>query len=370
MASQIQTTERIKWVDILRFLGMSLIYWGHLGISGNTVLYVFAHHVPLFFFISGFFATLSPKEGSFLKFLWKKIRGIVFPYLIFTILFYILQLATGEMKPSDLPSALLVFVRGIRNEAAGPLWFFTCLFVVAVSFELIKRIIHAVLGSGKVSKTIVFLVAAAIYAAAICLLKHEPAQDPRWIWNVDSAMVYIFYYALGALLFPLIRNWKYRSRKAAGKILFFLFFFLSLAFAVFTLINGEAFTAQVADLFRTLTGSIKGQEILFELYGLLSALILIFFELCIARMICLIPGIRSFLAYVGKDSLYHCGNELIIKYFGGLLISALGLGMLMKNDWMLLLYSILCLIVLTFTLNLIERLAFGHLFGQGKRKIK
>ena len=38
--------------------------------------------------ISGFFATLLPKEGSFLRFLWKKVRGIIFPYIFFTILFY------------------------------------------------------------------------------------------------------------------------------------------------------------------------------------------------------------------------------------------------------------------------------------------
>ena len=68
--------ERIAWVDILRFLGMTLIYWGHLGTSGNVTLYIFAHHVPLFFFISGFFAGLLPAEGSFFQFLWNRAPSI------------------------------------------------------------------------------------------------------------------------------------------------------------------------------------------------------------------------------------------------------------------------------------------------------
>ena len=358
--------ERIAWVDILRFLGMSLIYWGHLGVSNNIVLYIFSHHVPLFFFISGFFATLLPKEGSFLRFLWKKVRGIIFPYIFFTILFYAVQLATGQIRFAELPSALLVSALGIRNRVPGPLWFFTCLFIVVIAFELIKRIVSAVLGSSKAAKVVVFLIAAALYVVGICFLGHEPAQSPEWFWNVDSAFVYIFYYALGALFFPLIRKWKYREKRSFGKVLFFVFFALSLAFAVFTCLQGAAFTAQVEALFQDLFIGHVSAEILFELYALISALIMIFFELCIARMIALIPAVSRFLAFVGKDSLYHCGNELIVKYFGGLLISYLGLRAFMNNDWFLLLYSIVCMIVLTFTLNLLERLLLGRIFGNGQ----
>ncbi len=360
------TKDRILWADILRFLGMSLIYWGHLGVSDNLLLYIFSHHVPLFFFMSGCFAKLTPQDGSFFSFLWKKVRSIVFPYIFFTLLFYVLQLITGELSFKALPMALLVSAKGIRNQAPGPLWFFTCLFLVVIAFELIKRIMSAVFGGSKAANVFSFLIASALYVVGICFLGHEPAQDPLWIWNADSAFVYIFYYALGALFFPVIQNWKYRQRKSAGKVLFWIFFAAALAFAIFTCLNGAAFTSQVRGLLQGSFSNVLSQDIIFELYALVSACIMIFFEVCIARMISLIPGIGRFLAYVGKDSLYHCGNELIIKYFGGLLISVLGLKAYMNNDWALLLYSILCLIVLTFTLNLLERLLLGRIFGSGK----
>lgn len=361
-----ETTKRIAWVDILRFLGMSLIYWGHLGVSNNIVLYIFSHHVPLFFFISGFFATLLPKEGSFLSFLWKKVRGIIFPYIFFTLLFYVMQLITRQLSFSKLPSALLISAVGIRNKVPGPLWFFTCLFIVVIAFELIKRIVSVIFGSSKATKIISFILAAALFIVGICFLGHEPAQDPKWFWNVDSAFVYIFYYALGAFFFPVISKWRYRERKLFGKVFFFIFFILAFAFALFTCLKGADFTAQVEGFFVTLFKEQVSADILFEVYALLSACIMIFFEICISRFLALIPAISRFLAYVGKDSLYHCGNELIVKFFGGLLISYLGLNAFMNNDWFLLLYSIICMTVLTFTLNLLERLCLGRLFGNGR----
>lgn len=362
--------ERILWVDVLRFLGMTLIYWGHLAPGGNVTLYIFAHHVPLFFFISGFFAGLTPSEGSFFQFLWKKIRSVVLPYIIFTLLFYALSLASGQLRFSELPAALLVSAEGIRNRAPGPLWFLTCLFVIVIVFELIKRLLSAVFGNGRLSAALAVLLSAALYAVGICFLGHEPAQDPQWIWNVDSACVYILYYALGALFFPLIRDWSFRKAGGAGRFFVFFFFALSAAFGAFTLIRGQSFTAEVSALFDRMTSGAVSGAALFELYGLISALILIYFELCLARLLALIPGAGRFLAFVGKDSLFHCGNELIIKYFGGLAIASLGLESFLQNDLFLLLYSILCLIVLTFTLNLLERLLFGSLFGTGQLRFR
>ena len=358
--------KRIRWVDILRFLGMTLIYWGHLGTSEGVTLYIFAHHVPLFFFISGFFASLSPAEGSFFRFLWKKVRSLILPYLFFSALFYALQLAVGQLRFSQLPSALLVSAAGVRNQVPGPLWFFTCLFIVAIVFELIKRIMSAVFGNAKMGGFFSVLAALLLFLVGICFLGHEPTQDPLWFWNADSAFIYILYYALGALLFPLMKEWNFKGKTFSGKVFFLVFFVLSAAFAVFFLVKGADLSAWVSSFFMPFGTRWFPGEAFFELYALFVAMILIYFELSLARLLDLVPGISRFLAYVGKDSLYHCGNELIVKYFGRLAISALGLTGFFSNDFSLLFYSILCLIVLTFTLNLIERLLLAPVFGTGR----
>ena len=44
--------ERIKWMDVAKFFGIWAIYIGHYGTAvGNAYTFVFAFHVPLFFFL-------------------------------------------------------------------------------------------------------------------------------------------------------------------------------------------------------------------------------------------------------------------------------------------------------------------------------
>jgi hypothetical protein len=38
------------------------------------------------------------------------------------------------------------------------------------------------------------------------LLPYRPIFEPSWFWNIDSALYYFFYYALGYAVFPYIRK--------------------------------------------------------------------------------------------------------------------------------------------------------------------
>jgi len=79
-----QTEVRYNWVDALKFLGIFAIYLGHFEkAAGFSFKFVFTYHVPLFFFISGFFA-ISKKEITFLSFLKKKLNTLIIPYFVFS----------------------------------------------------------------------------------------------------------------------------------------------------------------------------------------------------------------------------------------------------------------------------------------------
>lgn len=46
--------NRINWVDIIKFFGIFTIYLGHFGeVAGLGYGFVYSHHVPLFFLVSG-----------------------------------------------------------------------------------------------------------------------------------------------------------------------------------------------------------------------------------------------------------------------------------------------------------------------------
>lgn len=70
--------SRLQHVDIARGISIICIILGHLGISQiNRVVYTF--HVPIFFFITGFFLQSGGDEISFIK---KKARTILVPYAV------------------------------------------------------------------------------------------------------------------------------------------------------------------------------------------------------------------------------------------------------------------------------------------------
>lgn len=340
--------QRIRWADILKWAGMLLIYLGHLPVSENTYLFIFAQHVPLFFFAAGFFAKTEPREGSFFAFLWKKIRSLVIPYFLFSLLTILYMCIVGMRAWSAVPQMLLDMVVGIRNQTpAIQLWFLPCLFVISVFFELAKRIIR--------SKWFLALIVVALYVVGIFFLGHQPTTDPSWPWNVDSAFVYLLYYFLGALLFSFFNKWKYKRQKSGVKALWWILFLLSAAYEVLLLLKSVEISAY---LNQTLGGT------WFQVVNLFSTCLLLFFFVCLAKLLEKIPGVSAFLARVGKDSLYLNGNEMIFKNLFSLLFGALGLKQLVYgSDLSMLLFSFLLMVLLTFTINLLERLAFGKLFG-------
>ena len=341
--------QRILWADILKWAGMLLIYLGHLPVSDNTYLFIFAQHVPLFFFAAGFFASMEPKDGSFWAFLWKKIRSLVIPYFLFSLLTILYMCIVGMRAWFAVPQMLLDMVIGIRNQTpAIQLWFLPCLFVISVFFEILKRILR--------SKWFLALIVVALYVVGTFFLGHQPTMDPSWVWNVDSAMVYLLFYFLGALLFPIFNAWKYKKQKGGIKALWWILFLLSLAYEVLLLFGSVAIAAFLEQSLGTIG---------FRIVNLFSSFLLLFFMICLSRLLSLIPGVSAFLAFIGKDSLYLNGNEMIFKNLFSLLFGVLGLKQLVyQNDAVMALYCFLLMILLTFTVNLLERLLFGKLFGE------
>ena len=203
------------------------------------------------------------------------------------------------------------------------------------------------------------MIVVALYVVGTFFLGHQPTNDPSWFWNADSAFVYLLFYFLGALLFPFFRDWKYSRKKAGIKTLFWIFFLVSLGYEVFLLFQSVWLSGYLQ---QTL-----GQR-LFQAANLISTFILLFFFVCFSRFMEKVPGVNRFLAYIGKGSLYLNGNEMIFKNLFALLFGVLGIKQIVYgSDEMMLLFCFLLMVLLTFTVNLLEKLLFGKLFGDARR---
>ena len=86
---RVEKRVRVKWIDVLKCIGIFEIYLGHFGeAAGKLYPFVFTHHVPLFFFISG--CVENYNKDAVWKTVQKKFITLLVPFyfLVYYLLFF------------------------------------------------------------------------------------------------------------------------------------------------------------------------------------------------------------------------------------------------------------------------------------------
>ncbi len=283
--------NRIQWIDIARCFAIVAVYIGHYGvITGNIHSFIFSFHVPLFFFLSGCTENLS-KELPFVKYAIKKAKQLLIPALFFIIINQFISLLQGGSFDSFIHNITLSACTGaIRNSIyAGDMWFLTCLFVVQILFYFIRLVKY---------KWLMLIISFGLLLWVEIISSIKPLITPSWYWNVDSAMFYIFFYALGFVTYPWITElFKFDTTKK--KTLFGIFFAFSSIYSI-ALLGGK-------DLFAFMTNS---PFFILQLYYaiILTGIIILFFILLSK----LLEDLKL-CGNIGTNSLYLYGSENAIK---------------------------------------------------------
>ncbi len=341
--------NRVEWVDTLKFLGMWAIYIGHFANEAGLLYhYVFTFHVPLFFFISGFFALKNPEKS-----LWentkKRFFNILIPYFILSFISIIFMIIQKPNEPLAIQTLILYLnqaIKGIRNTLSygQALWFLPCLFFIAFYYDLITKIFK--------NKWLVTLIAFLLHIFASTLFKNNPLQDPKLFLNYDSAVCYLIYYALGAVIYPYLLKLDLTNSRKPLKII------ISIVFIVCSLINVVALGGQkwfIISYFYSFSG------ILFfipYLADILVTLSILFVYIFIAKLLSVFPLLHK----VGKESLLLCGGETIMKTFVPLLLSFIGLTLHFTSPVIYVTYSFFLLIASHYTFNLLLKKTMPFIF--------
>ncbi len=147
---------RTQWIDSAKGLGILLIFFGHIysTITPSALyVYIYAFHVPLFFFISGL--TLKPGAGPLGDVVAKKLRTLIVPYLWYSLLGYLFYVA-GYFMAQHKGIRIEQFEYGLWPPLAGifygtigegrlingPLWFVMALFWTFLLGYLINTFIR------------------------------------------------------------------------------------------------------------------------------------------------------------------------------------------------------------------------------------
>jgi len=188
---------RLAWVDVARGLGIVLVLLGHSpALRGAPKTLIYAFHMPLFFFLSGFLATPASFAVPFASYVASQARRLLVPYFAFSALSYpiwLLALAGGRPHESIDPlRPLLGTLYG--NGTDGwldhnvALWFFVCLFGTRLLFFWIAR-----LGSPRA----IALALAGLALVGIADVRFDPLRLP---WSLNVTPVAAVFFGAGFLV--------------------------------------------------------------------------------------------------------------------------------------------------------------------------
>lgn len=304
-----EKTKRIEWIDILRFIGIFSIYLSHLGTQAGT-FYTFGYlyQVPLFFFIAGSVENLSRTDNSFVEHFKKRFKGIMLPYFFFGLVSIVLIFLEGNANAGIIRQTAIQNLLGIRGQLFAPaLWFLPCIFVMGMIFFWLKKLVK--------NRWLILIIGILLFLYSITLMPHRAIVTPSWFWNVDSAIFYFIYYAMGYALFPYIRKLLV-SRSVWAHI----GFIISAAIVVFYAMALLAGKNLVTEYFPRIPNSTY-------FIRLIGAILLIWFSICLAQVLSSITLFQK----IGKDTLYLCGSEQVIRHFAPPLAAILGWDLAFKS---------------------------------------
>lgn len=215
--------KRLDWIDTAKALGIFLVFYGHLieNVSRQAGLdiaflqykFIYAFHMPFFFFISGFF---GKKERSLKSAIHKLLVRRLTPVLTFslmTIPFWIIFLA--QVEDNYLQH---VFWKGLNYLRGVPslnivTWFLICLMVT----EIMALIIFDRIQSWRVISAIalVSLVFGLLMSKNIETSAHIFGIEPN-TWYFHESFVALGFYLAGYLLYPVVKGFQSQPNATLG----------------------------------------------------------------------------------------------------------------------------------------------------------
>ena len=193
-SDSVKSHNRVDWIDYAKGIGILLVVVGHTlrGLVSSSILeasiqeqavdkWIYAFHMPLFFFISGLFIERSASK-SLKAFLVNKLLTIAYPYFIWSILQELIRRLTGvNSEPEPI-----VNIWRILYDPVMQFWFLYVLFIFSLGYAILRKL-------GLSVKAFVF-VSCLLYVAHLVGINFGS-------WGVLYMLrIQVIYFALGILV--------------------------------------------------------------------------------------------------------------------------------------------------------------------------
>lgn len=182
--------SRIEYIDLFRAFGIILMIMGHIKFGGHFDKWIHAFHMPMFFFVSGWFYKQKYNVGYQI---FKKISTLLLPYIVFELVqWFVLLIFVPEYR--NFQTLLYIFSENtykipVENGTfgispiPGAMWFLTAIFFI----EVIYIVLDKALGHNwKLHVSVVCIVIVGMLAPTVL-----PFRLP---WALDAAFVGIGFF--------------------------------------------------------------------------------------------------------------------------------------------------------------------------------
>lgn len=279
----LRKTDRLGYIDIFRGIGICLMVMGHIGFGDIFQHFIHAFHMPMFFFVSGFFykRSIEPPTIVLIK---RKAKKLLLPYLICGIFHYFISFVIYEERTLE-PIKHLLFINTEGLPIAGAIWFLTALFIVNVLYLILDKYIRHI-----VLKNIIVIILSIMGNMWTRVFLF------RLPFACDVALVGLGLYHIGYLFYVFI-NSSYVKRILNLPLVPLTICTMITIFSIF--INGSV----------NMRKGVYENILLFWINSILSIIVGINYSKIIEK----VNILRSILINIGKNSMiYVCFNEICI----------------------------------------------------------
>ncbi|BBI34607.1 acyltransferase family protein [Cohnella abietis] len=287
-------------MNVAKGIGIIAVVIGHSTTNINLLNFIYLFHMPLFFFVSGYFYkdknTLSPWE--FFK---KKVTGLYVPFITFELISLVLHNAflnwgiyTSQMTNNYSIQEFIAIAQQILSFNHTQImtftfWFFPSLFFSSMMFLMINMVANK---AGRYSEVCKLIMVVAISAAGFILIKHNIVLS----WSLRTSMVAIVLFYCGYLF----KRFEDKIKSNIGIAIFC---------AVVLLFNMVKRVDMSTDVYIN--------PVFFYMNALMGIYLIIF----ISKFICRKYGSLNFLNYCGKKTIIIMATQYLGLYYGRMITS-------------------------------------------------
>lgn len=159
--------KRLDYLDMVKGFGIFFVVLGHIEyISGPMRTWISSFHMPLFFIVSGLLMAIKDEPSLDLSTSFrKKWRGIIIPYLWFSLSYLIIDFANVLIiKNIDWHTFAVDQISSATFYGMSVLWFLPALFLADIGFLFLKHKL-----SDKIIPILLIIIALLAYGAHILL---------------------------------------------------------------------------------------------------------------------------------------------------------------------------------------------------------